>query len=157
MKFKDILDYIIIILVVIVIRTYIFTPIRVTGESMQDTLLNGDLMILTKYNKNYQRFDIIVVDNGKDKIIKRIIGLPGEDVEYKDNVLYINGEVIEDKFASNPTSDFIDYCGEDEYFVLGDNRGNSLDSRKYGCFNKRQILGKTSFTFFPFKRIGIKD
>ena len=103
-----------------------------------------------------KRFDIVVVDNGKDYLIKRVIGLPGEEIEYKDNKLYVNGKEVNDKYGNGKTSDFKVKVGKNKYFVLGDNRTNSLDSRYYGSFNKKKILGKTSFTVFPFNRFGNK-
>lgn len=155
MKYKEIIGYVMIILIVILIRTFVVTPIRVNGDSMNDTLENGNLMILKKYKKNdIHRFDIVVVKAEDEKIIKRVIGLPKEDVEYKDDTLYINGKVIKDNYGKESTENFKDYCSEDEYFVMGDNRNNSLDSRRIGCVNKKQIMGTTNFVFFPFSKIG---
>lgn len=157
MKYKDIMSYVVIILAVVLIRTFVFTVIRVNQESMYNTLKEGDLMILKKYDKNYDRFDIVVVnDNGK-KIIKRIIGLPKETIEYKDSILYINEEVMEDAYSKSETKDFKGYCAEDEYFVMGDNRLVSKDSRIIGCIEKKDIVGKASFRFFPFSAFGIVD
>lgn len=154
-KIKEISIYVIIILVVILIRTFVVTPIRVNGTSMVPTLEHGNFMILKKYAKNdLNRFDIVVVKNGKEKIIKRVIGLPKEDIEYKDNVLYIDGKILENEFGLGYTSDFVDYCSNDEYFVLGDNREDSIDSRKLGCIKKDDILGKTNRIIFPFNKWG---
>lgn len=154
-KIKEISIYVIIILVVILIRTFVVTPIRVNGTSMVPTLEHGNFMILKKYAKNdLNRFDIVVIKNGKEKIIKRIIGLPKEDIEYKDNVLYIDGNALEKEFGLGYTSDFVDYCSNDEYFVLGDNREDSIDSRKLGCIKKEDILGKTDRIIFPFSKWG---
>ena len=104
-----------------------------------------------------KRFDIVVVDEGSELIIKRVIGLPGELVEYKNNKLYINGKKVNDKYASKETEDFSILVPKGEYFVLGDNRTNSLDSRVFGTFSKDKILGKTSMTLFPFNRWGNKE
>ena len=155
MKFKEIISYVIIIAVVILIRTFLVTPIRVNGDSMNNTLKDGYLMILKKYEKNsIDRFDIVVIYQGGDKLIKRVIGLPKEDIEYKNNELYINDEIIINTFGDGNTNDFKDYCAENEYFVLGDNRENSKDSRVFGCVNENDILGTTNFVFFPFSKIG---
>lgn len=151
---KEIAIYIVIILVVIGIRTFIVTPIRVNGSSMNDTLENGNFMILKKYDKEISRFDIVVIAHDKDQLIKRVIGLPKEDIEYKDGKLYIDDELIEDSFGKGKTFDFTDYCAEDEYFVLGDNREDSSDSRKFGCVQKKDILGTTNFIVFPFSKWG---
>ncbi len=143
--------YVIIIIVVVLIRTFIVTPIKVNGSSMHPTLENGNYMILKKYAKNsIERFDIVVVKRGKEKLIKRVIGLPKEDVAYRDDVLYINGEILENEYGYGYTSDFIDYCAEGEYYVLGDNREDSVDSRVIGCVKKEDILGTTNFVVFPF-------
>lgn len=156
---KEYLPYVIIIILVLLIKTYIVAPIRVNGSSMNNTLKDGDIMILDiigyKTNK-LKRFDIVVVDNGKDYLIKRVIALPGETIEYKDNKLYINGKLIKDKYGNGPTRDFKAKVDKDSYFVLGDNRNNSLDSRFYGSFHKNKIKGKTSFTIFPFNKFGNK-
>ena len=153
---KEAISYILIILVIILIRTFVVTPIRVKGESMNDTLNNKDVMILKKYDKSIERFDIVVVDIGTEKVIKRVIGLPKEDIEYKNNELYINGKKLNSKYGKGKTNDFVDYCQEDYYFVMGDNRENSLDSRSFSCVNKKDILGTTNFVLFPFNRIGTK-
>lgn len=155
MNKKDLITYALIIIFVILLRTFIATPIRVNGDSMNATLFNGEIMLLTKFNKNVlDRFDIIVFDNEGEKYIKRIIGLPKEDVEYKNGILYINGKETEENFGYGETNDFKDYCAKDEYFVLGDNRGNSEDSRMLGCISKDKIEGKTNFVFFPFSKFG---
>ena len=137
------------------IRTFIVTPIRVNGDSMNDTLKDGYLMILKKYEKSsIERFDIVVINLDGDKLIKRVVGLPEEDISYKDEKLYINDKLLENEYGYGTTSDFKDYCGKDEYFVLGDNRGNSKDSRIFGCVNKKDIMGTTNLIFFPFDKIG---
>lgn len=157
MKTKEIISYILIIGAVLLIRTYVVTPIRVNGDSMYNTLQDGNLMILKKYDKDIERFDIVVINYEKEKIIKRVIGMPKEDIEYKDNELYINGEPVEETYGYGSTKNFKDYCGEDEYFVMGDNRENSKDSRMIGCVNKKYIIGSTNIRFFPFKKIGKVD
>ena len=152
---KTIFPYLIIVVVVIFIRTFILTPVIVSGTSMNDTLKNGELLLLKKYDKSFERFDIVVFDYGDSKLVKRIIGLPGETLEYKDGILYINGKEIEDPFASS-TKDFkltdlnIDVIPEDYYFVMGDNRSNSSDSRIIGPIGKDTINGTTSFSLWPF-------
>lgn len=155
LKIKEIISYVVVIAIVILIRTFIVTPIRVNGDSMNNTLKDGYLMILKKYEKSrIDRFDIVVINLEDDKLIKRVIGLPEEDIEYKDNSLYINDELVEESFGYGYTKDFKDYCKEDEYFVLGDNRVNSKDSRVFGCISSKDIMGTTNFIFFPFDKIG---
>ena len=156
---KEYLPYVVIIILVLIIKSNIVAPIRVNGRSMNNTLKDGDIMILDIIGyrtSKLKRFDIVVVDNGKDYLIKRVIALPGEEVEYIDNKLYINGKQIKDNFGKGKTKDFKTKVSKNSYFVLGDNREDSLDSRYYGAFNKKKIIGKTSFTIFPFNRFGNK-
>ena len=99
--FKTVMSYLLIIVCVILIRIFFIDPVRVDGGSMDTTLANGQIMILNKivYKRNdIKRFDIVVIDEGNKAIIKRVIGLPGETVEYKDNKLYINGKETEDPY-----------------------------------------------------------
>ncbi len=148
---KEILSYVLIILAIVLIRSYVVTPIRVNGDSMNNTLKNGDYMILKKYSRNHiKRFDIVVADANNEKLIKRVIALPGEKVEYKNGKLYINDKLIKNKYGNGKTENFRDYCGQNEYFIMGDNRENSLDSRMFGCVNKEKIRGTTDFVLFPF-------
>lgn len=160
-KYKEILSYIIIIVVVLLIKHYVITPIKVNGNSMNNTLKNKDIMILDKISYRFQeieRFDIVVIKKENDYLIKRVIGMPGETVEYKNNKLYINGKNIDEKFIHEKTNDFImeEKIPDDCYFVVGDNRPVSNDSRYIGVINKKDILGKTSLVIFPFSRFGIK-
>ncbi len=162
-KIKSILPYIIIIVVVLFIKAFIVTPIKVNGESMHPTLEEGDIMILNKtayYFNEPKRFDIVVVDMPDEYLIKRVIGLPGEHIEYKDNTLYVDGKEIEEDFEHGKTEDFnikelgSDTVPEDSYLVMGDNRENSLDSRELGFMKIDQLLGRTSLIILPFNRIG---
>lgn len=155
MNKKEVIGYVILLILVILLRTYVFSLIKVNGTSMNDTLKDKDIMILNKMARNdIDRFDIVVVDIGTEKVIKRVIGLPNEDIEYKDNVLYINGKELKNNYGKGNTNDFVDYCPSGSYFVMGDNRENSLDSRIFSCVSKKQILGKTHIILFPFNRIG---
>ena len=156
---KEYIPYVIVIILVILFKKYYYSPIKVNGDSMYSTLHDKDIMILdiVKYrHKDIKRFDIVVVDIKDEYIIKRVIGLPGEKVEYKNNKLYINGKLVKDNYGKGKTSDFYFKVPKGRYFVLGDNRGNSLDSRYFGAFKKNKILGKTNFTIFPFNRFGKK-
>ncbi len=155
---KELLIYLIIILAVILVRTYIVTPVRVNGSSMNETLKDGDILLLNKYEykfKEIKRFDIVVIHYKNEKFIKRVIGLPGETLEFKDNILYINGKKIEETFLTEETADFIyeGEIGKNCYFVMGDNRDDSLDSRFFDCFDEKTIMGKVTFSIFPFGSI----
>lgn len=164
MKFiKECIPYIIVILIVVLIRTFIVTPVRVDGASMNPTLNNGDIMLLNKFDKKYKRFDIVVVNYDGTKLIKRIIGLPGEHIRYLNNKLYINNKIIKDIELDVKTDNFnikdlnYDIIPEDCYFVMGDNRNNSTDSRIIGPINKSDVVGKTKIVLFPFNRISIVE
>lgn len=155
---KELLPYIIIIIVVIIIRTFIFTPVVVNGPSMMNTLHNGDVMILDKIGMKLggiKRFDIVVIQTGKTKIIKRVIGMPGETISYHDNKLYINGKEVSDNHSNEITYDFEEVKIPDgEYYVLGDNRTDSVDSRILGTIPKNEMLGHATFIIYPFNRFG---
>ncbi len=154
---KEYVPYIIIIIAVILIRTFLFTPIKVNGKSMYPTLKPNEIMILNKIglNKGINRWDIVVVKEDNKYIIKRVIGLPNESVAYIDGKLYINKKEVEDNYSKTTTRDFNEiYLKDNEYFVMGDNRIKSADSRMIGPVTKDQILGKTSLIIFPFNRIG---
>lgn len=160
-KWKEILSYVVIVIVVLLIKQFIVTPIRVNGTSMNPTLVDKDIMILDKISYRFidiKRFEIIVIDKEAEYLIKRVIGLPGEKVEFKDNVLYINGKIVKEDFTHFDVEDFVldEVIPEGYYFVVGDNRPDSLDSRYIGLISKKEIIGRTSFTIFPFKRFGNK-
>lgn len=157
---KNNLVFTLILIAIILIRLFLFSPIRVNGTSMYPTLQDKEFMILNKIalKDGINRFDIVVVKTSNTNIIKRVIALPGESVMYKDNKLYINGKVVEDNYSKTPTEDFDNIVlKEDEYFVMGDNREVSKDSRIIGPVNIKNIKGKTSLVFFPFNKIGFVE
>lgn len=164
-KYKEVLSYVVIIVVVILIRTFIATPVIVSGDSMIPNLKDNQILILSKLTKKYERFDIVVVRHKvidqNENLVKRIIGLPGEDVEYKDNKLYINDKIVDEKFIDCETADFnlasLGYLEipEGYYFIMGDNRGDSLDSPELGLIPIEEIEGKIVFSLFPFNTFGI--
>ncbi len=157
--FNEYISYIIVIILVLLFKKFVVSPIKVNGSSMFKTLHDGDIMILNIIGYRFsdvERFDIVVVDEGDEYLIKRVIGLPGETIEYKDNQLYVNGKKVKENYGSEKTDDFKVKVSKDSYFVLGDNRTNSLDSRYFGAFKRKKILGKTKLTIFPFNRFGNK-
>ena len=156
------LPYIIIVIVVALIRTFIITPVQVEGMSMYSTLDDKEILLLKKYDKSYDRFDVVVFNYNNTKLIKRVVGLPGDTVEYKDNKLYINGKYIKEEFLKNNQETY-DFSLEDlgyetlpdgYYFVMGDNRTNSTDSRVIGLVSAEDIEGTTNFVIFPLNKFG---
>lgn len=156
---KEIFPYVVILVVVILIRSFIVTPIKVNGQSMYDTLEGNEVMLLNKLGR-IDRYDIVVtklMENGKkvDTLIKRVYGLPGEKIKCEKGVLYVNDHKIDDPYANGVTSDFEEVrLASDEYFVLGDNRAISLDSHIFGPVKRKDIEGVTSFVLWPFTKFG---
>lgn len=157
--FREYVPYLVVLLVVILIKKFVISPVKVNGKSMMNTLHDGDIMILDIIGYRFhdiKRFDIVVVRENNEFLIKRVIGLPGETVEYKNNKLYINDKLVKESYGSDVTDDFFAAVDKDHYFVMGDNRTNSLDSRVLGSFSRKDIVGKTNLIVFPFSRIGMK-
>ena len=177
-KRKEVFSWIKAILIAVIlaflIRTYIFAPIVVDGESMMPTLQDHERIVLTKFGTNIDnidRFDIVVFHATVDKdYIKRVIGLPGDHIEYKDDTLYINGKAYEepylDKYKNQMTSGvpltesfkLEDITGsmtvpEGQLFLMGDNRQNSLDSREIGTISVDEIVGKANLVYWPINEI----
>lgn len=145
-------------------------PFTVSGASMYPTLHNGDRMVLSKVG-DIHRFDVVILKAPDENVeyIKRVIGMPGDTVEMKSGVLYINGKKVDQPFINTEAlakqTVFIDdftlesltgesKVPEGKYFVLGDNRGVSKDSRMIGFIDRSAIEGKAVFTIWPFGRIG---
>lgn len=160
-KFWDsIKSYVYIVIIVVLFRTFIATPAIVNGDSMFATLKDREVVIINKvimYFKNLERFEIVVIKNveDEDRIIKRVIGLPNEKIEYRNNKLYINDELVDLPMKFEDTDDFIYETKDNEYYVLGDNRDISKDSRILGPFKKDDIIGRVGFVLFPFSSFGL--
>lgn len=156
---KDIINIIIIILVVVLIRMFIITPGIVNGSSMDNTLHDGELVIVNKIGLLFgiNRYDIVVIKSDEGTLIKRVIGLPNETVKYADNILYINDKKQDTPIDFDETGDFTITANKNEYIVLGDNRSISKDSRVLGTFKKDEIKGKVNLVLFPFKDFGFVE
>lgn len=144
---------------------YIGTHTIVEGGSMEGTLHDADSLYVDKISYQFgkpKRFDIIVFQQDKDNYyIKRIIGLPGETVEIKDGTIYINGNVLNENYGLENMDDMKNTfdavtVGKNEYYVLGDNRNHSTDSRSedVGLVKKSQIIGKATYRIYPFDTFG---
>lgn len=168
---KDLIWFVSMFSIMIALRLFLFSPVTVSGESMMPTLVDKEKMIASKVS-TIERFDIIsfkAPDAPGKHYIKRVIGLPGDNVEYKDDVLYVNGKVYEEPYldeyksraATTLTEDFsleslygLNEVPKNAYFVLGDNRQNSNDSRAIGFVDKEVIIGVSKFSFWPVNKIG---
>lgn len=161
---KELYPYVLIVVIVVLIRTFIITPVVVSGDSMKPNLNNGELLLVRKigYNGNtIKRADIVVIKNDNTEIIKRVIGLPGEHISYKNNQLYVNDKLVGEKYNFRDTTDFnleeICTCTsipEGKYLVLGDNRPISKDSRTVGLIDEEEIVGKAIFRIWPLTKMG---
>jgi len=164
--------YIIIVLsIIFIVNKFFFSLIKVNGASMEPALRDKDLIIVDKTVKEeeYQRFDIVAFEylyNNKDIYLKRIIGLPNETIEIIDNVIYINDERLDEFYGAFSDADdspnlvgyLSDYpkttLGVDEYFVIGDNRYVSDDSRNFGPITGDLLVGKAVFRIWSFDGVG---
>jgi signal peptidase I len=155
-----------------VIRYFLFAPIVVDGLSMMPTLKDQDRMIVNKFSYDIgepKRFDIIVFHAPEKKdYIKRVIGLPGDTVEYKDDTLYVNGKAYKEPYLDQYKKEVEDgpltasftleetvvgrkTVPKGELFVMGDNRRWSKDSRHIGTIPMSKVIGKTSVVYWPIK------
>lgn len=154
---KEYLPYVLILLAIILLRIYVVTPVTVDGNSMNDTLYPNDLMLLFKVG-NIERYDIIVANHDNKKLIKRVIGMPNDKIKCVSGILYINNEEDTSGYGYGENIDFPEYTlKDDEYFLIGDNRSDSFDSRYFGPVKKEDIVGKANFIIFPFNRFGSVD
>lgn len=181
-KKKELLDWFIAIAVavvfVIAIRTFIFSPIVVDGSSMMPTYEDGDRVIINKFSKQISgidRFEVIVFEApiGED-YIKRVVGLPGDSISYENDILYINGEALEEPYLDEYKEKLTDHAPltynfnlesltgykeipEGYLFVLGDNRRKTTDSRdpNVGLVPMDKVLGTANVRFYPFDNLGI--
>lgn len=179
-KKKEIIKFSLQLVAIVAITTVTFTkiiiPVRVDGQSMYPTLHNDDLAVVNALFLNrsdIKRFDIVVLKCEKlDKdIVKRVIGMPGDTIVYKDDKLYINDTYYQEPYLKSDyiqeakinyktelfTNDFEITLGDDEIFVLGDNRLQSADSRTLGTFKYEDIIGKKGLVLFPFKNMNLID
>lgn len=168
---KELLSWVIYLLIVVAVSFLIVTFVgqrtKVQGRSMETTLSDGDNLIVDKISYRFRdpkRFEIIVFPYQYQEntyYIKRIIGLPGETIQIKDGYIYINGELLEEHYGaevmeqSGIAADPIE-LGEDEYFVLGDNRNHSADSRdpSVGVLKRDQLMGRAFVRIWPLERAG---
>ncbi|MBF0709997.1 MULTISPECIES: signal peptidase I [unclassified Gemella] len=174
---KEILEWILVVVISIglyfLITTFLMSPYTVKGKSMDYTFADNDKVFVSKLGNTYERGEEIVFHaNENDDYIKRVIGVPGDTVEMVDDVLYINGKKVDEPYLdkmkeelrssgsnANLTQDFnIEYLAstqsktvpEGTYFVMGDNRQNSTDSRLLGFVKEDKIVGNVILRYYPF-------
>ncbi len=166
------LEMIAVIAITIGIFKFVVIPVRIDGISMENTLHDQSIAMINAIGvseENIHRFDVVVIYSEalKEKIIKRVIGMPGDTVEFKDDILYINNQQMNQDFldqdfvdeskitynAQNFTDDFKVTVSDEEYFVMGDNRLRSTDSRDLGTFRINDIIGVKGLVIFPFDEI----
>lgn len=161
---KDVAKYIMIAIIALLLILYVVSLQQVVGPSMYPNYQDGDILILNKLHyriKRIERFDVAAIKYNDTKyFIKRVIGLPGETIAYQNGDLYVNGEIVEERFQTTKVDDFsledlgYEKIPDDYYLVVGDNRENSLDSRskEVGLIHKKDFIGKVLFRIWPFKR-----
>lgn len=161
---KDTSKYILVIIIVLLVFIFVVGLNQVIGPSMEPNLYEDDIVIVNKllYRfKEVERNDVVIIKQDEKYMIKRIIGLPNEYIEYKDGYLYIDGKLYKESFETTETKDFnlkdidpeIDKIPDNMYLVLGDNRINSKDSRNYGLIQKEKIVGKVFIKIWPFNDV----
>ena len=164
-----IMTFVVAVAVALPIRTFVFEPIRVDGQSMCDTLQDGEVMIVTKPEYlvgDPERGDVIICKypGRKENFVKRVMGIPGDTISIISNVVYRNGEKLDEPYLTpSRNNDGFSMApfelGEGEYFVMGDNRDNSHDSRNYYSYSKPSaitrdmIVGKVRWVVFPFNKV----
>lgn len=161
--FEWIMVFVVAAALAFVVRTFIFEPVRVDGSSMLNTLTDGEYMIATKFDYllgDPERFDIVICNypNTSDGMyrVKRVIGLPDETIELRAGELYVDGVHIEQDFDMTPNETYFGpyTVPPGHYFVMGDNRNNSKDSRSamVGALARDQVKGHVRAVVFPFGR-----
>lgn len=144
--------------VAVLIATLILPVLQIEGKSMEPTLVNGDIVLLTK-TTNFDRGELCGFSWNNKLLIKRVIGVPGDWIEIDtDGTVYLNGEKLEEPYAQQLAVgecdlEFPYQVPQEQYFVLGDMRESSIDSRNtlIGCVEKDQIVGRVFFRIWPFK------
>ena len=147
------------------VRMYGFSLVRISGTSMNDTLCNGDVVLVTRYDYlvkgKPERMDIAECefDMRSGSYVKRVIGLPGERIAYVDSVLKVNGQPLSEPYVKGLTEDFYVQLGENQYFVMGDNRSESYDSRAadMGSIGEEAFKGRIRWILWPLTRFGPVD
>lgn len=163
---REVVEKILIILVLILIFRFLLMSVRVSGSSMLPNYVNGERGIALRTNIiNKPNFYSVVIAKAeikgeKSRIVKRVFGLPNDTVEIKENEVFVNGKKVEDLKRANDTK-MENYplitLASDEYFVLGDNRNISIDSRTIGPIKENQIEAVNGIVFWPITKVGLMN
>jgi len=156
----EILKIVIIALVIVIpIRYFLFQPFIVKGQSMEPNFENSNYLIVDELSYRFrdpQRGEVVVFRyprNISQRFIKRIIGLPGEKIEIEAGVVMVNGKILDESkyllLGVQTSGDIQISLDENEYFVLGDNRISSFDSRQWGTLPRKNIIGRVYFRAWP--------
>lgn len=145
------------LLLILVVRATLVVPVRVTSASMLPTFEAGDVVLVSRLAPDVEdlaRGDLVVFDDpaSGDRTLKRVVGLPGERVAILDGVLHVDGEPQEEVWVTDPLDGYYSRAltaGEEEVVVLGDNRGNSIDSRDYGPVTEEDLVGRVLVRLWP--------
>ena len=161
---KDMFKYILTAAIVIFILVYVARFHQVVGPSMQPNLDSGDIVIISRVHTRFggiRRNDVVSIIHGDRHMIKRVIGLPGEHIEFRSNYLIINNQPFEETYIFTNTENFsindwgYDIIPDNMFLLLGDNREDSLDSRNFGLVNESDIVGRAILRIWPINRIRI--
>lgn len=152
--------------IIIPVRYFLIQPFYVKGASMEPNFYDHEYLIIDEISYRFnqpQRGDIVVFKYPKDPkqfFIKRVVGLPGERVKIEDNKIYIDGTILNEAYLDSGAETVLALrgygdvvLGSDEYFLLGDNRSQSLDSRSFGPVKREYIIGRTWLRGWPFNRV----
>lgn len=152
----------------VIIWLFFFQAHQVKGASMHPTFESGDYILTDKISYRFRepkRGDIVVFHSPKsrDDYIKRIVALPGEEIQLKNNTIYINDEPLDEEYLPEETptrpggflSEEAIMMGEGNYFVFGDNRNHSSDSRDFGPISREELVGRAWLRYWPITEIGL--
>ena len=160
-------DLFISVILAILVILFLYQPVKVEGTSMMPSLVDQERIFINKFVYrfglgNIERGDMVVFwfpGDPTKSYIKRVIGLPGDTVEVKDGQVFVNSKALSEAYVPDEYRDHSVYplykIGKEEYFVLGDHRSSSNDSRSWGTVPRQYIYGKAVFVYWPFQKIGM--
>ncbi len=148
------------ITVAALIQFFVLEPLRVDGQSMSKTLMNNEFILVSKadyWSMEPQRLDVVICQypGREETYVKRVVGIPGDTVEVRKEVVLVNGAALVEDYITYPADYFFGplTLNEDEYFVLGDNRIHSTDSHVIGPIKRDAILGRVRLVIYPLDKV----